>query len=222
MVGYGNRIKAAREAAHMTQEELGHKVGMTGVAIMRYEKEQREPSLQVIEDLASVLDVSISYLLGQSRDPLSPSLQCAFWEILKKRIDGELMQYDLADIEEGLGTDSPYDDVFEHPVQLTLERIEEIADELGVPLEYLIAGENNPHDHYPLDDEELESSIDLAESKLIETVHLICGMDISGANFSKGAWNPTKIDIIREYLKDSWSILKKMFAAAGLNERGQD
>ena len=55
MESYGKRIKTAREAAHMTQEELGSHLGITGVAIMRYEKEQREPSLQTMRDIASVL-----------------------------------------------------------------------------------------------------------------------------------------------------------------------
>ena len=39
----GERLKAAREAAGLTQEELGQRVGVTGVTIMRYEKNQRQP-----------------------------------------------------------------------------------------------------------------------------------------------------------------------------------
>lgn len=34
----GNRIKTARIAKGLTQEELGKLVGVSGVAIMRYEK----------------------------------------------------------------------------------------------------------------------------------------------------------------------------------------
>ena len=123
------------------------------------------------------------------------------------------MQADPADIEEVYGTEDPYKDVFEGKETLTLKMVEDMADELGVPLEYLIAGENNPADRYPLCDEELEACIDLAESKLIETVHRICGMYTHGIYFSKAAWDPAKIDLIREYIEDSQAVLQKMMAS---------
>ena len=39
----GENIKHFRKEKGYTQEELGYMVGLSGVAIMRYEKEQREP-----------------------------------------------------------------------------------------------------------------------------------------------------------------------------------
>lgn len=221
MASYGSNIKAAREAAGMTQEELGARLGVTGVTVMRYEKEVREPNLKTIAAISDILDTSVSSLLGRDPDPLSPALQRSFLSTFLKRVEGELMQSDPADLEEAYGTTAPYEDVFEGRYTLTLDKAKDISDELGVPLEYLIAGENNPADHYPLDDEDLEASIDLAEARLIETVHRICGMYTRGARFAKEAWNPVKIDLIREYLDDSQAVLKKMLAAASRDADNQ-
>jgi len=38
-----NRIKIARMRKGLTQDQLGKLVGVSGVAIMRYEKNQRQP-----------------------------------------------------------------------------------------------------------------------------------------------------------------------------------
>lgn len=64
MGDYGSRIKAAREAANMTQEQLGTEVGVTGVTIMRYEKDQREPTQKMLLKLANALEIDLLTLLG--------------------------------------------------------------------------------------------------------------------------------------------------------------
>lgn len=60
----GERIKKARELRNMTQSQLGEKLGVTGVTVMRYEKGQREPNIETIFNMAEKLNVSASYLLG--------------------------------------------------------------------------------------------------------------------------------------------------------------
>ena len=60
----GERIKKARELRNITQSQLGEKLGVTGVTVMRYEKGQREPNIETIFNLAEKLNVSVSYLLG--------------------------------------------------------------------------------------------------------------------------------------------------------------
>ena len=64
MLGYGERLKAMREKAGLTQSELGKMVGITGVAIMRYEKEQREPTLNQLQAIAAALNADIIYLIS--------------------------------------------------------------------------------------------------------------------------------------------------------------
>lgn len=60
----GQRIKEAREKAGLTQEELGKKIGVTGVAIMRYEKDQRQPRLAQLQAIASALGVPVQELIS--------------------------------------------------------------------------------------------------------------------------------------------------------------
>lgn len=85
MGDYGERIKAAREAANMTQEQLGKKIGVTGVTIMRYEKDQREPTQKTLRHLADVLGVTVGYLQGYE-----PIEAYAFIEALKRKDAREL------------------------------------------------------------------------------------------------------------------------------------
>lgn len=65
-VTIGERIKAAREKTGMTQVELGEKVGVSGVAIMRYEKGQRQPRYDQLQRIANALGVSVYELFDGS------------------------------------------------------------------------------------------------------------------------------------------------------------
>lgn len=60
----GERIKIAREAAGMTQEQLGKLLGVTGVSVMRYEKNTRQPRTEQLSQIADALGVTVGYLLG--------------------------------------------------------------------------------------------------------------------------------------------------------------
>lgn len=57
-------IKRYRKEKGLTQDELGRMVGLSGVAIMRYEKAQREAKFEIIESIASALDVDGFDLMG--------------------------------------------------------------------------------------------------------------------------------------------------------------
>lgn len=54
----GKNIRYYRKLNKITQSELGKLVGLSGVAIMRYEKEQREPNQEIVTKIANALDVS--------------------------------------------------------------------------------------------------------------------------------------------------------------------
>ena len=90
MEGIGSRIKAAREAAGMTQEQLGQKIGVTGVAIMRYEKGQRELTVKNLEALADALGVTASYLLGNQ--PTEEPMEEMNTHIALKRMDVKTLE----------------------------------------------------------------------------------------------------------------------------------
>ena len=79
------------------------------------------------------------------------------------------------------------------------------------------AGGSSVHVNIP--DMYLRDSIEEAEAELLSTVHDICGMDddtitedtASGAIYQK--WNPQKIKIVKEYLSDGKSQIRKLISA---------
>lgn len=65
---FGEKLKAARELSHLSQEELGKRTGVSGSAISAYEKSRKYPSLDTLIKICSELSVSADYLLGLSDD----------------------------------------------------------------------------------------------------------------------------------------------------------
>lgn len=61
----GERLKEARLAHKMSQEELGEKLGVSKVSICGYEKGTRTPNMKNFLDLIEVLDLDVKYVLGQ-------------------------------------------------------------------------------------------------------------------------------------------------------------
>ena len=62
-VSIGRRIKAAREAARITQDQLAHAVGCTVQHISAIERGIKTPSLEMFIMIANVIGVSTDYLL---------------------------------------------------------------------------------------------------------------------------------------------------------------
>ena len=58
----GQRLKEARIACHMTQEDLAKKVGVTKGAIGNYETEVSSPKEQILIRLMEVLNIDANYL----------------------------------------------------------------------------------------------------------------------------------------------------------------
>ena len=83
MTNYGQLIKAAREKAELTQEQLGNAIGVTGVTIMRYEKGQRQPKMNTIAQIAIALNCPVQNLLSEDEpDEFG-------WSINEKIIDAQ-------------------------------------------------------------------------------------------------------------------------------------
>ena len=68
VVSIGERIKAAREQKYK-QDEFAEIVGVHKNTVSRWENNTRTPSSDVIPSIAKALDVSTSYLLGETDDP---------------------------------------------------------------------------------------------------------------------------------------------------------
>ena len=62
----GQRLKELREERALTQKEVAEALHINSVTYLHYEKEQREPPLELLADFAKFFDVSVDYLLGLS------------------------------------------------------------------------------------------------------------------------------------------------------------
>ena len=62
----GERIRAARQAAGLSQEKLAERLGLTRQAVTKWETGQSAPSTENLLRLAEVLGVPMTALLGAS------------------------------------------------------------------------------------------------------------------------------------------------------------
>ena len=60
----GKRLKELREERGYTQKQVADKLGLNSVTYLHYEKEQREPPLGLLADMAQLYGVTVDYLLG--------------------------------------------------------------------------------------------------------------------------------------------------------------
>ena len=67
MVKFGERLKAARTAKHMSQQALADKLGVTKSLISGYEQDLRLPSLDMLVKISREFGVSSDYLLSLDR-----------------------------------------------------------------------------------------------------------------------------------------------------------
>lgn len=64
----GIRLKKLREESELKQESLAAKLGINRSTISMYERDQRTPSPDVLKKYADIFDVSLDYILGNSRN----------------------------------------------------------------------------------------------------------------------------------------------------------
>lgn len=64
MVDFGNKLKALRLNAGLTQKQLAEQMKVTKSVISYYELQERYPSPESLIKLAAIFSVSTDYLLG--------------------------------------------------------------------------------------------------------------------------------------------------------------
>jgi len=65
----GERLRALRESAGLSQEQLALDIESSEPQIWRYEKGKSKPGADVVKKLARYFHVSADYLLGVTNDP---------------------------------------------------------------------------------------------------------------------------------------------------------
>ena len=62
----GERLFRSRKARGLTQAELGERIGSSKRMVAHYESDATTPPIDVLGKLADALNVTVSYLLGES------------------------------------------------------------------------------------------------------------------------------------------------------------
>ncbi|WP_438445924.1 helix-turn-helix domain-containing protein [Gorillibacterium sp. sgz5001074] len=65
MTTFGERLRNLRNQRGLTQREFGKHFKLSESAIGMYERDQREPSLELVRRMADFFEVSIDYILGR-------------------------------------------------------------------------------------------------------------------------------------------------------------
>jgi transcriptional regulator with XRE-family HTH domain len=63
---FGKRMAALRKERKMTQQELAGLLNTSISVVGRYERDEMVPSIEVAKNIASYLDTTVGYLLGES------------------------------------------------------------------------------------------------------------------------------------------------------------
>lgn len=73
----GERIKAARKTAGMTQKELGERLGLAFQSVAQWENDLRNPKIETLQRIADALGVHIFDLtgIGKELDKYVPKLE---------------------------------------------------------------------------------------------------------------------------------------------------
>lgn len=61
---FAERLKELREEQHLSTRELGKEIGVSNIAISRWEREVRIPNIENLVAIAKYFRVSTDYLCG--------------------------------------------------------------------------------------------------------------------------------------------------------------
>ncbi|WP_301627346.1 helix-turn-helix transcriptional regulator [Paenibacillus apis] len=87
-IRFAENLKRIREWREMTKEELGERVGVSGVTIGYWENGRNEPRMGKVEQIASVLNVDIDDLLfNEDLDKIKANSKSLISDVKKQTID---------------------------------------------------------------------------------------------------------------------------------------
>lgn len=86
---FANKLRELREAAGLSQEELGEKIGCSRGSISFYEKSQRVPDIIILKKASDFFSVSPAYMLGMGVKSPDPDAEIAvqYTGLSEKNID---------------------------------------------------------------------------------------------------------------------------------------
>lgn len=63
----GSKIRELRKHKNLTQKDLGNKVGLSEQAISQYERDERQPNLEILNKIAKALETTIAELMSNNK-----------------------------------------------------------------------------------------------------------------------------------------------------------
>lgn len=69
MSKFSDRIKELRSSRKLSQQELADQLGTSKSSVNMYERGEREPGIEMLENIADFFNVDMDYLLGKSSTP---------------------------------------------------------------------------------------------------------------------------------------------------------
>lgn len=73
--GIGNRLRAVREEAKLTQKELAEALNSSSDTVLRWEKNKSSPSLEDVIKIAKITNTSVAYLAGETDESFQDTIQ---------------------------------------------------------------------------------------------------------------------------------------------------
>lgn len=74
LASIGERLRAARDRAGLTLDQLAETTGLSKAHLSRLESSERQPSIAALLDLSATLGVPVNVLLGEDRDGTTLSI----------------------------------------------------------------------------------------------------------------------------------------------------
>lgn len=72
-MSFGKKLLKARKKNKLSQDALAKKLDVHGAVVGRYERDEVKPSIEMAAKIASVLEVSLDYLVGNSDEVIDKS-----------------------------------------------------------------------------------------------------------------------------------------------------
>lgn len=79
----GEKLKKRRKRQNLTQKQLADKVGISLMSIQRYERDQRQPTVEILEKICDALDTSVINFMGLFEKDRPQSERDLFDEAIK-------------------------------------------------------------------------------------------------------------------------------------------
>ena len=67
MSSFGKKLRECREEKNLSQAEFARQLGVHHSIIGKYERDEVKPTIDVVKNIANVLDTTVGFLLGETK-----------------------------------------------------------------------------------------------------------------------------------------------------------